>query len=90
MEQPDFFAIPSPCIGVCRANNKGYCIGCLRSREERLYWQQMNDDQKHQVMRLLSVRRKKSNRPNGKKDGISAQRPNRKTSNSISPNRQPD
>ena len=26
MEQPDFFAIPSPCIGVCRANNKGYCI----------------------------------------------------------------
>ena len=37
MEQPDFFAIPSPCIGVCRANNKGYCIGCLRSREERLY-----------------------------------------------------
>ena len=59
MEQPDFFAIPSPCIGVCRANNKGYCIGCLRSREERLYWQQMNDDQKHQVMRLLAVRRKK-------------------------------
>ena len=77
MEQPDFFAIPSPCIGVCRANNKGYCIGCLRSREERLYWQQMNDDQKHQVMRL-------------KKDGISARRPNRKTSNSISPDRQPD
>ena len=90
MEQPDFFAIPSPCIGVCRANNKGYCIGCLRSREERLYWQQMSDDQKHQVMRLLAVRRKKSNRRNGKKDGITVQRPNRKTSSSISPNRQPD
>ena len=59
MEQPDFFAIPSPCIGVCRANNKGYCIGCLRSREERLYWQQMNDDQKHQVMRLLHMRKTK-------------------------------
>ena len=59
MEQPDFFAIPSPCIGVCRANNKGYCIGRPRSREERLYWQQMNDDQKHQVMRLLVIRRKK-------------------------------
>ncbi len=30
MEQPDFFPIPSPCIGVCEANAKGYCKGCLR------------------------------------------------------------
>lgn len=59
MQQPDFFTIPSPCIGVCEANAKGYCKGCLRSREERLYWQQMNDDQKHQVMRLLSIRKSK-------------------------------
>ncbi|PSJ80943.1 DUF1289 domain-containing protein [Neisseria iguanae] len=59
MQQPDFFTIPSPCIGVCEANTKGYCKGCLRSREERLYWQQMNDDQKHQVMRLLSMRKSK-------------------------------
>ena len=57
MEQPDFFPIPSPCIGVCEANAKGYCKGCLRSREERLYWQKMTDDQKHQVMRLLSMRK---------------------------------
>lgn len=46
MEQPDFFPIPSPCIGVCEANAKGYCKGCLRSREERLYWLQMTDSQK--------------------------------------------
>ncbi|ASK27660.1 DUF1289 domain-containing protein [Neisseria chenwenguii] len=59
MDQPDLFAIPSPCIGVCEANSKGYCKGCLRSREERLYWQQMTDGQKHQVMRLLAVRRSK-------------------------------
>ena len=59
MEQPDFFPIPSPCIGVCEANEKGYCKGCLRSREERLYWQQMTDDQKHQVMRLLHMRKTK-------------------------------
>ena len=55
MEQPDFFPIPSPCIGVCEANAKGYCKGCLRSREERLYWLQMTDSQKHQVMHLLSL-----------------------------------
>lgn len=59
IDQPDFFAIPSPCIGVCQSNNKGFCIGCFRSREERLYWLQMTDLQKHQVMRLLAGRRKK-------------------------------
>ena len=59
MEQPDFFPIPSPCIGICEANDKGYCKGCLRSREERHYWQKMTDSQKHQVMRLLAVRKSK-------------------------------
>ena len=59
MEQPDFFPIPSPCIGVCEANAKGDCKGCLRSREERLYWLQMTDSQKHQVMHLLSLRKAK-------------------------------
>lgn len=59
MEQLEFFAIPSPCIGVCEANSKGYCKGCLRSREERLYWLNMSDAQKHQVMRLIAMRRSK-------------------------------
>lgn len=59
MNQPDFFPIPSPCIGVCEVNNKGYCKGCLRNRDERQYWQRMSDDQKHHVMRLLSLRRAK-------------------------------
>lgn len=60
MNQPDFFDIPSPCIGICISNNKGYCKGCLRSREERLYWLNMTDDQKHQVMRLIHIRKIKS------------------------------
>lgn len=59
MEQPDFFAIPSPCVGVCKMNGKGYCVGCWRSREERLYWLHMTDGQKHQVMRLIALRRRK-------------------------------
>jgi len=46
MEQLEFFSIPSPCIGVCQANSKGYCKGCLRSREERLYWLKLTDTQK--------------------------------------------
>lgn len=59
MEQLEFFAIPSPCIGVCEANSKGFCKGCLRSRDERLYWLKMSDTQKHQVMRLIAMRRQK-------------------------------
>lgn len=59
MEQLEFFAIPSPCIGVCEVNNKGYCKGCLRNRNERLYWQSMSDVQKRVVMRLLADRRRK-------------------------------
>ncbi|MDO5640618.1 MAG: DUF1289 domain-containing protein [Neisseria sp.] len=62
MEQLEFFAIPSPCIGVCEANAKGYCKGCLRSREERLYWLQMTDTQKQQVIRLIGLRRQKIQR----------------------------
>ena len=59
MDELDFFAIPSPCIGVCKVYFFFFFYGCLRSREERLYWLQMNDDQKHQVMRLIAMRRKK-------------------------------
>lgn len=58
MEQLEFFAIPSPCVGVCEANSKGFCKGCLRSREERLYWLKMSDTQKYQVIRLIARRRK--------------------------------
>jgi predicted Fe-S protein YdhL (DUF1289 family) len=38
MQQLEFFAIPSPCIGVCESGPRGYCKGCFRSREERLHW----------------------------------------------------
>lgn len=57
MNQLEFFEIPSPCIGVCEANNKGFCKGCFRSREERLYWLEMNADQKRQVVRLCQDRK---------------------------------
>ncbi|WP_066569339.1 DUF1289 domain-containing protein [Snodgrassella sp. CFCC 13594] len=59
MEQLEFFAIPSPCRGVCESNRKGYCKGCLRSREERLHWLKMTDTQKQHVWHLCVMRRKK-------------------------------
>lgn len=57
MNQLEIFDIPSPCVGVCEANNKGYCKGCLRSRDERLYWLQLTPAQKRDVVRLCQQRR---------------------------------
>ncbi len=63
-EQLEFFDIASPCRGICQTDDKGYCRGCLRSRQERFDWIKMNDSQKRDVLRLChqrflrSVRRK--------------------------------
>lgn len=59
MSQLELFIIDNPCIGVCQSNKYGYCIGCLRSREERQTWYQMSDTQKHRVLRRLLLRRNK-------------------------------
>jgi uncharacterized protein len=56
MEQLDFFSVPSPCVGICQVNNRGYCKGCYRSRDERFNWQVMTADQKRQVIRLCKQR----------------------------------
>lgn len=57
MEQLEFFNIPNPCRGVCESNYRGYCKGCLRSREERLLWLRMSDTQKRYVLHLCRLRR---------------------------------
>lgn len=56
MEQLDFFTVPSPCIGVCQANNKGYCKGCFRSRDERFQWNDFTNEQRRNVVRLCKQR----------------------------------
>ncbi len=57
MQQLEFFEIPSPCIGVCEVNNRGYCKGCFRSRDERLYWLKLSDTDKRLVVRLCQQRK---------------------------------
>ncbi|OAN17722.1 Fe-S protein [Photobacterium jeanii] len=56
MEQLEFFSIPSPCVGVCQVNERGYCRGCMRNREERFNWQQMTPDQQRNTLRLCRQR----------------------------------
>ncbi|GAD88789.1 MULTISPECIES: DUF1289 domain-containing protein [Vibrio] len=56
MEQLDFFDVPSPCIGVCSSDDKGYCRGCMRNRDERFAWQTLSCAQKKHVIRLCRQR----------------------------------
>lgn len=55
-EQLEFFPIPSPCRGICQSDERGYCRGCMRNREERFQWQSMSDAQKYHVLRLCRQR----------------------------------
>jgi len=59
VEQLNFFSIPSPCIGVCQSDEKGYCIGCLRSRNERFNWISLSDGQKSEVIKLALQRKRR-------------------------------
>ncbi|WP_462159130.1 DUF1289 domain-containing protein [Pseudoalteromonas sp. GB56] len=59
MQQLEIFSIDSPCKGVCEVNNRGYCRGCYRSREERFGWNQFSDEQKRHVSMLCHQRYKR-------------------------------
>ena len=59
IEQIEFFEIPSPCKGVCQVNNRGYCLGCFRSREERFQWNKLSDSQKKHIIKLCAQREKR-------------------------------
>lgn len=61
-EQLEFFVIPNPCQSICEVNERGYCKGCLRSREERFNWMNMSDVQKRKVLRLCQQRQLRRNK----------------------------
>ncbi len=55
-QQLEFFEIPSPCRGICQADARGFCRGCMRNREERFGWMKMSDTEKRDVLRLCRLR----------------------------------
>ncbi|AXY02330.1 DUF1289 domain-containing protein [Vibrio alfacsensis] len=56
MEQLEFFNVPSPCVGVCTSDEKGYCKGCMRKREERFNWLSFTPAQQLHVIKLCRQR----------------------------------
>ena len=59
MQQIEIFEIPSPCKGMCQVNNRGYCKGCYRSRDERFYWNKFTNAEKRKVISLCQQRYKR-------------------------------
>lgn len=56
-DQLQLFSLPSPCIGVCETTPRGYCKGCLRSRDERFNWHQKSVAEQQDILRRLNQRR---------------------------------
>ncbi|GAA6170655.1 hypothetical protein NBRC116592_03250 [Colwellia sp. KU-HH00111] len=57
--QLEFFEIPSPCVGVCQSDEKGYCLGCMRTRDERQNWVNLDNDNKQKIIKRCIQRKKR-------------------------------
>lgn len=50
MKAPFGPQVPSPCVSVCRIDQKSrLCTGCLRTRQEIADWPNLTDEQKDAV-----------------------------------------
>lgn len=43
----------TPCIGICRLDVRGYCVGCLRTGGEIAQWRTLDDVERLRVMRVV-------------------------------------
>jgi predicted Fe-S protein YdhL (DUF1289 family) len=59
--QLEFFDVPSPCVGICQSDEKGNCLGCYRTREERQSWTNLTTDDKQKVIKRCQQRKKRKN-----------------------------
>ncbi|MFT4811186.1 MAG: putative Fe-S protein YdhL (DUF1289 family) [Arenicella sp.] len=60
MKQIEIFEITSPCIGVCQSGPKGFCVGCFRSREERVHWVNLAQDVQSKIIKACAARKKRA------------------------------
>jgi predicted Fe-S protein YdhL (DUF1289 family) len=69
LKQIEIFEITSPCIGVCQSGPKGFCVGCFRSREERLHWINLEQDVQSKIIKACAIRKKRAKATNKNKQG---------------------
>jgi len=61
--QLEFFDVPSPCIGICQSDDKGQCLGCFRTRDERLNWISLDSNARQKVIKRCQQRKKRKTQP---------------------------
>lgn len=49
--------VQTPCIGVCRLDAQGFCMGCLRSLEEISTWSRVSPDAQRRILAAVAERR---------------------------------
>jgi len=58
--------VSSPCLNVCKLDDRGICIGCFRTLDEIARWSQLNDIDKSRInSRLDELKRKTELEQNG-------------------------
>ena len=58
--------IVSPCISVCQIDvATGYCLGCLRTRDEIATWGALDNSERRRVLERLRERRRSSGKIGG-------------------------
>ena len=60
LKQIEIFEITSPCIGVCQSGPRGFCVGCFRSREERVHWLNLEQDVQSKIIKACGMRKKRA------------------------------
>lgn len=60
MQQLEIFEIQSPCVGVCQSDTNGNCLGCYRTRDERLYWIKLEPDVKRKIIKACAGRKRRA------------------------------
>lgn len=51
-------AVLTPCVGVCRLDERGLCVGCRRSTGEIAAWRSLPDVERIRLMRDVLPARK--------------------------------
>ncbi|MDE2148479.1 MAG: DUF1289 domain-containing protein [Gammaproteobacteria bacterium] len=55
---PPHPSMPSPCVGVCRLDADGVCVGCGRLIEEIAAWPAADESQRRQIAEAAARRRR--------------------------------
>jgi predicted Fe-S protein YdhL (DUF1289 family) len=53
---PQGATVPSPCIGICRLDERQLCVGCRRSIDEIAEWPCASVARQLEILRKLALR----------------------------------